>query len=117
MFHFLHYFGRFLLFVWLELPLHFIKKGKTSLALRVFFSETASYAFMYFMTKLNPRASAFVFLLPFALLRFALMAGNWGQHALVDETDPDSDFRSSITLIDVSVCCNLTLVNHFHPAY
>ena len=31
------------------------------------------------------------------------MIGNWGQHALVDEVEPDSDFRSSITLVDVPV--------------
>lgn len=29
------------------------------------------------------------------------MLGNWGQHALVDEDEPDSDLRSSITVIDV----------------
>jgi hypothetical protein len=101
--HFLHYYLRFLLFVWAELPLYFIRKGKTHLALRAFFSEIASYAFLFCMTKLNPRASTFVLLLPFALLRFALMVGNWGQHALVDEVDPSSDFRTSITLIDVAV--------------
>lgn len=56
------------------------------------------------MTRLNLKASTFVFLLPFALLRFALMVGNWGQHALVDEVDPNSDFRTSITMIDVMVC-------------
>jgi hypothetical protein len=44
-----------------------------------------------------------VFLVPLALMRLALMTGNWGQHALVDESEPDSDFRSSITLIDVPV--------------
>ena len=31
------------------------------------------------------------------------MVGNWGQHAFVDEVDPNSDYRSSITLIDVQV--------------
>ena len=31
------------------------------------------------------------------------MIGNWGQHALVDDLEPNSDFRSSITLIDVPV--------------
>jgi len=40
--------------------------------------------------------------MPFLLLRLGLMVGNWGQHAFVDEVDPDSDFRSSITLIDVT---------------
>ena len=55
------------------------------------------------MYRLNPRAATWVFLLPFAILRFALMVGNWGQHALVDEVDPNSDFRTSITMIDVMV--------------
>lgn len=102
-FHFLHYYLRFLLFIWAELPTYFIKKGKTNLAVRAFLSEASSYAFLYYMTRLNPKASTFVFLLPFAILRFALMVGNWGQHALVDEVDPNSDFRTSITMIDVMV--------------
>ena len=66
-------------------------------------SEVSSYFFLYYMTRLHPRASTYVFLLPFAILRFALMVGNWGQHALVDEVDPSSDFRTSITMIDVMV--------------
>jgi hypothetical protein len=101
--HFLHYYARFLFLIWLELPLYFVRKGKSNLALRAFVSEASSYAFLYFVTKLEPRASTFVFLLPFAILRFALMVGNWGQHALVDEIDPNSDFRTSITMIDVMV--------------
>lgn len=55
------------------------------------------------MYNLNPKATTWVFLIPFAVLRFALMVGNWGQHALVDEVDPNSDFRTSITMIDVMV--------------
>ena len=52
-------------------------------------------------TRVNFHATLFVLLIPFAQLRLGLMIGNWGQHALVDEVDPDSDFRSSITLLDV----------------
>ncbi|KAK5685227.1 hypothetical protein LTS10_003304 [Elasticomyces elasticus] len=100
-FHFLHYVGRFLLFIWAELPLYFYRKGKPNLAIRSLVSEVASYAFMYGMTRLNPQAATFVFLIPFVQLRLGLMIGNWGQHALVDELEPDSDFRSSITLVDV----------------
>ena len=80
-----------------------IRNGQTGLAIRAAVSEIASYAFLYLMTRLDVRASTFVFLLPFVLLRFALMVGNWGQHALVDEVDPNSDFRASITMIDVMV--------------
>ncbi|KAK3696994.1 hypothetical protein LTR37_017701 [Vermiconidia calcicola] len=100
-FHFLHYVGRFLLFVWIELPLYFARRNKMSLAIRAFMSELVSFASVYYMTKVNPRATTFVLMIPFALLRMGLMVGNWGQHALVDEIEPDSDFRSSITLVDV----------------
>lgn len=37
-----------------------------------------------------------------------MAVGNWGQHAFIDRDDPDSDFRSSITLIDVSVSSAFT---------
>ncbi|KAI6891661.1 acylamide-delta3(E)-desaturase [Hortaea werneckii] len=99
--HFLHYVGRFMFLIWLELPLYFIQRKKYNLGVRAFLSEISSYAFMYGMWRWNPKAATFVFLLPFFLLRIGLMVGNWGQHALVDELEPDSDYRSSITLIDV----------------
>ena len=102
--HFLHYVGRFLFFTWLELPLYFLRKNKTTLAIRAFVSELASLSFLYYITvKVNTRAAIFVVIIPFTLLRLGLMVGNWGQHALVDELEPDSDFRSSITLVDVPV--------------
>lgn len=62
-----------------------------------------SYAFIYSMTLVNARASLCALILPLLFMRLALMVGNWGQHALVDEIEPDHDLRSSITLIDVPV--------------
>ena len=102
--HFLHYVGRFFFFIWLDLPLYFIRKKKISLALKTLGSELTNYFVLFVLaTQVNFRATLFAFLLPLLLLRLALMTGNWGQHALVDEVEPDSDFRSSITLIDVAV--------------
>jgi hypothetical protein len=101
---FAHYVGRFLFLIWYDLPVYFLRKNKPGLALRCLVSELANYAFIAFMTvRVNPRAGTFVLVLPFTILRLGLMIGNWGQHALVDEQEPDSDFRSSITLIDVPV--------------
>lgn len=101
--HFLCYVGRFMAFVWLELPLYFLRKNNPSLAIRMVVSEFSSYALIYLLAKHNLRAAIFVLIIPLLQLRVALMVGNWGQHALVDELEPDSDFRSSITLIDVAV--------------
>lgn len=100
---FLQYVGRFYLLVWFDLPLYFIRKSRPLFAFKAAFWELSSYVFHYTMWNINPRASLFVFLLPLAVMRFGLMIGNWGQHALVDRDEPDSDYRSSITLLDVPV--------------
>jgi hypothetical protein len=100
---FLHYQMRFLLLCWFDLTKYFMVKGKYKLALRVLVTELSSYAFMYFLACWAFKPTLFVLIIPFIVLRFGLMTGNWGQHALVDEVDPNSDFRSSITLIDVPV--------------
>ncbi|TVY56980.1 hypothetical protein LCER1_G001648 [Lachnellula cervina] len=98
---FLQYELRFLFLCWVDLPLYFISKRKYNLAVRVFCSEISSYTAMVLLARWNFKPTLFVLILPFVVLRFGLMIGNWGQHALVDEVEPDSDFRSSITLIDV----------------
>ncbi len=103
LFHFLCYVGRFILFVWLELPLYFLRKKKRSLAIQTALSEFSSYALIYLLARYNFRATIFVLAIPLLQMRVAMMVGNWGQHALIDELEPDSDFRSSITLIDVPV--------------
>lgn len=101
--HFLHYFGRFAMLVWLELPLYFLRKNKRGLAIRTAASEFSSYALIYFLARYNFRATIFVLMIPLLQMRLGMMVGNWGQHALIDELEPDSDFRSSLTLIDVAV--------------
>ena len=101
--HFLHYVGRFILLVWIELPIYFIRKGRYGLAVKQFISEMTSYAFIVIMARYNFRAALFTLIIPLVQMRIGMMVGNWGQHAFVDELEPDSNYRSSITLIDVPV--------------
>ncbi|KAH8679796.1 fatty acid desaturase-domain-containing protein [Tricladium varicosporioides] len=98
---FLKYELRFLLLCWFDLPRYFISTRKYNLAARVACIELSSYTAMCLLARYNFRPTLFVFILPFIILRIGLMIGNWGQHALVDDVEPTSDFRSSITLIDV----------------
>jgi hypothetical protein len=102
-FHFLHYLGRFFFFVWFDLPLYFLKKGQIKYAIKAGGWELLNYTMLYTLYRLNSQATTFVLLCPFLLMRLGLMIGNWAQHAFVDADEPDSDFRSSITLIDVPV--------------
>lgn len=99
----LRYIGRFVFLIWFDLPRYFISKGHYKTGLRAGASEFATFGMWYLSSLIDGRATFCVFLLPFMVLRFGLMVGNWGQHAFVDEEDPNSDFRSSITLIDVAV--------------
>ena len=101
---FLIYVGRFIAFIWIELPLYFLRKHKPALALKAAVSEMVSYLFIYILARTNFYPTLFVLIIPLLLMRVGLMVGNYGQHALVDDADPASDFRSSITLIDVPVC-------------
>ncbi|KAI3327317.1 fatty acid desaturase [Xylariaceae sp. AK1471] len=99
--HFLQYVGRFYFFVWLDLPLYFARKGRLTTGLRCGFWELSNYAMIITLLRHNFKAGLFTLLLPFLVMRLGLMVGNWGQHAFVDADEPDSDYRSSITLIDV----------------
>ncbi len=100
---FLKYVGRFVAFIWIELPLYFLRKNKPVLALKSALSELTAMIFIYISAWNNFYPTLFVLIIPFFLMRIGLMVGNYGQHALVDDVDPASDFRSSITLIDVPV--------------
>ncbi|KAI0161024.1 hypothetical protein GGR52DRAFT_562604 [Hypoxylon sp. FL1284] len=119
--HFAQYVARFYFFVWLDLPLYFLRKGRRALALKVFLSEVVSYSGLAALFRFGAgRPAACVFLAPLMLMRLGLMVGNWGQHALVDPDEPDSDYRSSITLIDVPsnrYCFNdgYHTSHHLHP--
>jgi hypothetical protein len=102
--NFLHYVGRFFLFVWLELPCYFLARGRVLMAAQSAFWELLNYtAIVTLAVKVDWRPTLFAFMIPFFAMRIGLMVGNWGQHAFVDADEPDSDYRSSVTLIDVPV--------------
>ena len=113
---FLQYVGRFFFFIWLDLPLYFLRKNRPAVALRAAGWELANYAALLALFRLRPDATLFVFLLPLGLLRLGLMVGNWGQHAFVDADEPDSDYRSSVTLIDVPVSLSATTLFILSPS-
>lgn len=100
---FIRYLVRFLLLVDLELPYYFVRKGQAMNAFKLLVSEASNFMVIYFLaTRVHFKATFSTLLVPLLVMRVGLMVGNWGQHAFVDEDNPDSDFRSSITLIDVA---------------
>jgi fatty acid desaturase len=98
---FAQYFFRFFLFGLVELTLYFGRKGRRSLMLRVAAGELLFWALLACLAVfVDWRATVVVFVVPFVVARFAMMAGNWAQHAFIDEKSPENNYRNSITCIN-----------------
>jgi hypothetical protein len=98
---FARYFLRFFFIAIYELTRYFWRKGRHTLAVRTLVGELSYWivvgALAFFV---DWRAALVVFVVPFLTARFAMMAGNWAQHAFVDEAAPDNCYRNSITCIN-----------------
>jgi fatty acid desaturase len=97
---FLRYFFRFFFGVLIELSLYLGKRGRRWLMLRCMAGELIFYFEVIGLFFVNWRATLVVFVLPFIITRFGMMAGNWAQHAFVDERSPENNYRNSITCIN-----------------
>jgi hypothetical protein len=99
---FARYLLRFLLAGIFELTRYFAKKGRRSLLVRTLVGELSFYAAVAALLFVDWRAALVVFVVPLVVTRFAMMAGNWGQHAFIDEAAPENNYRNSITCINSS---------------
>jgi fatty acid desaturase len=99
---FLSYFLRFFFVGLVELTAYLARKGRRALMVRTVVGELLFWAVAVALLFVNWRATLTVFALPFVIARFAMMAGNWGQHAFIDEVSPANSYRNSITCINSS---------------
>jgi hypothetical protein len=97
---FVRYFVHFFVCGFFDLTNYFATKGRRSLLLRTLVGELTFYGAVAGLLFVNWRAAAVVFVAPLVVTRFAMMAGNWGQHAFIDEASPENSYRNSITCIN-----------------
>jgi fatty acid desaturase len=97
---FLRYFLRFFFFGLFELTRYFAHKKRRALMIRVALGEVLFYALVAALFFVDWRPTLVVFVVPFLITRFAMMAGNWGQHAFIDQASPENNYRNSITCIN-----------------
>lgn len=119
--HFLAYFLRFFVFGLPEVVLYFRKKGRGKLLARTVLGELSWYAMVVLLARVNLEATLVVFVVPLVFARFAMMAGNWAQHAFIDPTDPGNCYRNSVTCINAAYnrkCFNdgYHIVHHLEPS-
>ncbi len=98
--HFMMYFLRFFFAGIFELAAYQFKKGRGNYIARMLAGELGFYALVIGLCFVSWQATLVVFIIPFVLTRFLMMAGNWGQHAFIDPTDPGNSWRNSITCIN-----------------
>ncbi len=97
---FSRYFFRFFFSGLIELIRYFSQRRRRALMLRCAIGECFFLASVLALSLVSWRATVVVFVLPLVVTRFAMMAGNWGQHAFIDEAAPDNNYRNSITCIN-----------------
>lgn len=118
---FMVYFLRFFFAGIMELYNYFTRKRRYKLRKRIALGELIWYASVIALSFYSWQATLMVFIIPFVFTRFMMMAGNWGQHAFVDEDAPGNCYRNSITCIEVDYnkkCFNdgYHIIHHIKPA-
>lgn len=98
--HWLRYYQHFFWGILFELTAYMWKRRRYRLIRRMLCGEFAFYALVATLCFVNWRATLVVFVIPFLLARFLMMAGNWAQHAFVDASDPANCFKNSLTVIN-----------------
>ncbi len=97
---FMRYFLRFFAAVVPELSIYLWKRKRYKLLRRVVVGELSYFLVLGLLLWLDWRATLIVFVFPLVFARFAMMTGNWAQHAFIDAADPENCFRNSITCIN-----------------
>lgn len=118
--HFVHYWARFTFFGYYHMTSWLIRRNKWRSLRSMIAIELVTYGIIAALFVLNPAATTVVFVLPYCMLRFFLMAGNWSEHAFVDVADAGSDWRNSTCLLNARYnhrCFNAGyhLVHHRSP--
>jgi fatty acid desaturase len=117
---FLHCWLRFLALGNIDLARYLQARGRSRALRRFVVGEAAQFALMAAGALLAPAAATVVLLLPYALTRFFLMAGNWAQHAFVDIEALEDGVRNATILVNASHnhrCFNdgYHALHHRHP--
>ena len=97
---FLKYYFSFLIVGTYQLATYLKKKNRTKVLTNFLKGELGFWLFCVALMFFNWQATLFVFVIPVIVVRFFMMAGNWGQHAFIDREHPDNDYVNSINCIN-----------------
>lgn len=118
---FLKYYFVFIIFGIYDLAVYLKSKNRDKIRKKFLIGEFSFWIMAIALMFFNPIASLSIFVIPVFVVRFAMMAGNWGQHAFVDRNDPKNNYTSAINCINArynKTCFNdgYHIVHHLKPA-
>lgn len=94
------YIGRFLIFSHVDLWRYLHSRGRGALAKRAVFTDIVHMSAIAALCFVNWRSTLVAFAIPYVVVRFMMMFGNWGQHAFIDPSRPGDSYVNSITCIN-----------------
>lgn len=97
---FLKYFFMFFFFGMTDLSFYFKRKNRYKFIRKILMGEIGFITMCIILWQFNWQATLMVFVLPFFIARFGMMAGNWAQHAFIDGATPENNYRNSLTCIN-----------------
>lgn len=97
---FMKYYWTFIFVGIINLVKYFTFRKMPSYRRMVIKGEAFYFLLMFALSFISVKAVLMLMFLPLMIIRFAMMAGNWGQHAFVDRRTPGSSFRNTITCIN-----------------
>ncbi len=109
MLDFLRYFFLFFFFGMSDLSYYFKRTNRLKFIRKILMGEIGFIVMCIILWQYNWQATLTVFILPFIIARFGMMAGNWAQHAFIDAADPANSYKNSITCINCNynqICFN-----------
>ena len=98
--HFVYYWMRFALMIWIELPAYAWRRKRYALSMRLWFCEFLYFTLIGKLFEWNPTATFWVFLFPVMTNSALLMYGNWCQHMFIDPDNPRSNYGLAYNVIE-----------------
>ena len=103
--HFLHYWARFFWFWMLHLPRYFKVRNRNKLYVSLLVGEVSWACLVAVSFYVDWAATLVVLVIPWLIIRWFMMCGNFAQHAFVDVDDANNPYRNSN-------CLTNTVYNH-----
>ena len=118
---FMHYYYEFMVKGIYDLAAYLKKKNRAKIRKSFLIGEFSFWIVAIALMFFNWKASVFVFVIPVFVVRFLMLAGNWGQHAFILKDTPRNSYTNSINCINVRynhTCFNdgYHIVHHLKPA-